>query len=115
MTDNNIRDLIASDLQRWLDLSDGAAENAARVVLATRIPWLCPDCNDQGWSTTERPYPQPCFHPNAPTVASLLAIGEAVVTAKEHFDRVWVKGAATPTPHATAVLAALRAAGEVSK
>lgn len=54
----------------------------AADFLATRIPWLCHDCNEAGWSTVERPYPQTCTHPNAPTIEDLLHWGEKVAQCK---------------------------------
>lgn len=53
-------------------------------ILAARVPELCPDCNAHGWSTVERPYPQTCDHPNAPTIGDLLRWGENVAKAEPH-------------------------------
>lgn len=73
------------------------------VLLATKVSDLCPDCEGQPcpkcngtgevaehhepWSTEwigcHYCHGEPCDHPNAPTIARLLAIGEAVWTARK--------------------------------
>ncbi len=59
----------------------------AERILATRIPDLCPDC-DQG-DVKHLPYSQTCTHPNAPTVADLLRWGEWVATTERTFNDNW--------------------------
>lgn len=67
----------------WLD-PDGYD---VHLLLATKVPDLCPDCEGSGY--TKKRFLRgvvddwDCDHPNAPTIGRLLAIGEAVWTARD--------------------------------
>ena len=70
------------------DYSDGMDDYdvIAVAVLAAKVPELCPDCqSDDEWlgmaqtgavAWDGEPYYAECAHPNAPTIADLLAIGQ---------------------------------------
>ncbi len=59
-------------------------------VLDAKVPELCPDCQGEGvvFCADDDDIGDGCDHPNAPTIAKLLAIGAAVMTAEvtEDYD-----------------------------
>lgn len=95
----------------WLD-PDGYD---VHLLLAARIPDLCPDCEGSGY--TKKRFLRgvvddwDCDHPNAPTIGRLLAIGEAVWTADDEgrpYHYVHMSGH-DKTSNAHTLLAALKA------
>ena len=85
---------------------EGDDYRTAERILATRIPDLCPDC-DQG-DVKHLPYSQTCTHPNAPTIADVLRWGENVAKAMPDSTHDLVLLGRQRTPYATALLTALR-------
>lgn len=88
----------------WLD-PDGYD---VHLLLATKVPDLCPDCKGTGSTDLNSTYD--CTCPNAPTIARLLAIGEAVWTAEQ--DHEYITVGDRSTEWADILLAALKAVGE---
>ncbi len=65
-------------------LSASMTRKIAQAELTAKVPELCPDCHgDPSWLRDgAHGNLEPCDHPNAPTIAKLLAIGAAVIAAK---------------------------------
>ena len=87
---------------------------SADFILATHIPNLCPDCQGTGNGMLLYGMPDACIHPNAPTIARLLAIGEAAWTAEDEgkpYHYVHMDGH-DKTSNAHTLLAALKVVGE---
>jgi hypothetical protein len=85
-----------------IDDARGGEQAIHDAPLAAKVSDLCPDCNEHGYLRTcpvdtdgdgncagcaRGRFPHICDHPNAPTVAKLLAIGAAVWEADGNLSR----------------------------